>query len=65
MRKIPVLNEKNIPIGYLLLDNQMFYPYTIENHPLPKVFFVKQHAEEYLRSISHVRPIKITSEDTK
>ncbi len=47
MKKMPVYQE-GVEIGYLIIECQMYYPYTKEGQSLSKGFFYKDHAEAYL-----------------
>ncbi len=49
VKEFPVFNAENQEIGYLMLSNQLFYPYTLEGEVLPHAFFHKDHAVTYLQ----------------
>ncbi len=49
LKKLSV-SQAGKEIGYLVLDNQVYYPYTPEGKSLPKAFFNKVHAEDYLKA---------------
>jgi hypothetical protein len=49
MKKFPVYQD-DVEIGYLILESQVYYPYTLDGKSLTKGFFNKDHAEAYLKN---------------
>jgi len=50
MRRFNVFDAEGHEIGYLILESQVFYPYTKDDEDLHKGFFNQTHSEEYLRN---------------
>ncbi len=46
---IAVYDEAGREVGYLLRDNQQFYPMTLQDEDLGRSFFHKDKAEAFLR----------------
>ena len=49
MKKISVY-QNDEEIGYLILDNNTYFPYTVAHRDLKKGFFRRDLAENYLKS---------------
>lgn len=53
-RNIPVLDEEGQQLGYLILDNELYYPYSMEGKQIGLPFFNKQSAISYLQQFDQL-----------